>query len=159
MTKQWDINVNGNNHTIKFKRGSFSSNLFIDNEPVNKLKSKNFAIVLIDYPFQIEDKKFNLVVIGNKADLAQDGIYIDSGEKYISVDNAPSWVNGLSIALFVIGLVLNGLIGACISIVGIVLCVKAGLKKNTQSCIIISVITIAIEIILKIIIIRLFMLS
>ncbi|WP_226002109.1 hypothetical protein [Paenibacillus sp. BJ-4] len=50
-----------------------------------RVKSQNAFLNLIDFPIQLTHKAVNVVVIGNKADLAVDGVYIGTNQPYVPV--------------------------------------------------------------------------
>ena len=87
---KWDVSVNGKNHTIEIKRGLCGIFKIIVDGQVEKVRSKSFWIILLDHEIRIEDKVLNLVMIGSKADLAVDGVYLGSGEKYVPVGKTPA---------------------------------------------------------------------
>lgn len=89
---KWDVSVNGKNHTIEIKRGFGALKVVVDGQ-VEKVRSQNFWIMLLDREIRIEDKVLNLVMIGSKADLAVDGVYLGSGKKYAPVKASPQiWI-------------------------------------------------------------------
>ncbi len=109
MKKTWTLNVDGINHTIEYKRNW----LIVDGEKY-KLKSANFFIQMIDYSIHFGDKECRLVVIGNKVDLAVDGVYLGSGQPYEPVGNIPVWVSVLAAISVIFGFLMNSWVGACI---------------------------------------------
>lgn len=89
---KWDVSVNGKNHTIEIKRGFGALKVVVDGQ-VEKVRSQNFWIMLLDREIRIEDKVLNLVMIGSKADLAVDGVFLGSGKKYAPVKASPQiWI-------------------------------------------------------------------
>ncbi|MBQ9990654.1 MAG: hypothetical protein IJP31_06910 [Lachnospiraceae bacterium] len=84
-----------------------------------KVKSKNWYLNMIDYPIQIDGQEIRVVAVGNKVDLAVDGVFLGSGEAYTPLNYMPSGVNvymGIScIGGFVMAGVIGLLIGACFS--------------------------------------------
>ena len=128
MKKTWNIEVNGQKHTIEYK-ASFTVKATLDGEEI-KLKSENWCITLIDYKLPIEDSDVRLVVIGNKANLVINGVYLDSSDKYEPLEKVPGFVNVL-IAISVIGaFFVNGLIGALIAMMFSGLYVRAALSNK-----------------------------
>ena len=89
---KWDVSVNGKNHTIEIKRGFGALKVVVDGQ-IEKVRSQNFWIMLLDREIRIEDKVLNLVMIGSKADLAVDGVFLGSGKKYAPVKASPQiWI-------------------------------------------------------------------
>lgn len=90
---KWDVSVNGKNHTIEIKRGFCGIFKIIVDGQVEKVRSKSFWIILLDHEIRIEDKMLNLVLVGGKADLAVDGVFLGSGKKYAPVKASPQiWI-------------------------------------------------------------------
>ncbi|MCI8416856.1 MAG: hypothetical protein HFI33_05030 [Lachnospiraceae bacterium] len=87
MRKVWNVTVNGTEHKIEYKTG-WGSKLLVDGATY-KLKSQNPFIVLIDCPIVIDGAEIRIVAIGNKVDLAVNGVYQSNQEKYIPVRNVP----------------------------------------------------------------------
>ncbi|WP_231887419.1 hypothetical protein [Paenibacillus jamilae] len=72
---KWNVEDQGTQYTIEYKRG-FNGGKVIVNGSEQKVKSQNVFLNLIDFPIRLKEKAVNVVVIGNKADLAVDGIYL-----------------------------------------------------------------------------------
>lgn len=92
MKKTWSFtDMNGAEHSIVYKNG-FGNKLIVDGT-VYKVKSQNWFINVLDYSIQIAGTDIRLVVLGNKADVAINGVYIGSGEKYVPIQaNTPAYV-------------------------------------------------------------------
>lgn len=93
MAKQWNVTINGISHSIEYKTG-FGSKLIVDGQ-VHKLKSQNWFIVMIDCPITIDGSEIRLVVRGNKADIAVNGVYQSNQEPYVPLKNVAAWANVL----------------------------------------------------------------
>lgn len=133
MKKTWEINVNGTVHKIEYKAG-FGVKVLVNGEKY-KAKSQNIWVNMIDFPIQIDGEEIRVVVIGNKADLAVNGVYVGSGEQYMPLEKMPSSVN-VFIAISVIGgLVLCGWIGMLIGILFSTVYAKKGLQGNKKGLI------------------------
>lgn len=145
---EWNVEVKQTYHTIGYKAGGFSSKLYIDGNEISKLKSQNIALNLIDYPVKIDDKIFNLVVIGNKADLAVDGVFINSEEPYSPIKNIPNWINVMSGIIFIAGFPISGILGGVIGFLGASLCIQKSIKENYNICVLIAIATVILEILL-----------
>lgn len=102
---KWDVSINGKNHTIELKRGLGGILKIIVDGQVKKVRSKSFWIMLLDHEIRIDDKVLNLVLIGIKADLAVDGVYLGSGEKYAPVKaSAHIWMTAfISVVCIIAG--------------------------------------------------------
>lgn len=88
---------NGISHTIERK----GNKVTVDGA-VYKVKSSNWFIQAIDYQILFPGINCNMVVIGNKADLAVNGTYLSSGRQYEPLGNIPAWIWVL-VAVSVIG--------------------------------------------------------
>ena len=80
MTKKWEVTVNGTNNVIEYKAG-FGAKILVNGQAY-KVKSQNWFVMMVDYPITIDDTELRVVVIGNKVDLAVNGVYQGSGEQY-----------------------------------------------------------------------------
>lgn len=127
--KSWTVqSSDGISHTIQYKKG-FRNKLIVDGETY-KLKSSNWCINLIDYSIDFEGAECRLVVMGNKADLAVNGTFLDSKQPYEPLSSIPSWIYVLVGISTIGGLVLFGLIGLCIGLIMSTLYMNLGLKKK-----------------------------
>ena len=109
MNNTWTVNIEGERHTIEYKR----NRLIVDGEKY-KLKSANLFIQMIDYSIHFGDTECRLVVIGNKADLAVNGRYLGSGLLYEPIGNIPVWVTVLATVSAILGFLMNSWVGLCI---------------------------------------------
>lgn len=114
MSKHWNVTINGISHSIEYKTG-FGSKLVVDGQ-VHKLKSQNWFIVLIDCPITIDGSEIRLVVRGNKADIAVNGVYQSNQEKYIPLKNVAAWANVLLGVSCIGGWLLCGMIGLLLGV-------------------------------------------
>lgn len=80
---KWNVELNGVPYEITFvyKPQSKQQILYI-NGNTQILPPASFWNPDIDYSFTIEDHQLNLMTIGNKCDLAVDGVFQDSGKRY-----------------------------------------------------------------------------
>ncbi|WP_348619809.1 hypothetical protein [Paenibacillus polymyxa] len=85
---------------------------------------------LIDFPIRLKEKAVNVVVIGNKADLAVDGVYLGSNQPYVPVSKVPGWSWAFVAVSLVIGLLFSGIFGVCIGILGSMFYVKSSLSMH-----------------------------
>lgn len=132
MKKSWSFtDVNGQEHSIVYKTGFGGMKLIVDGTK-HKLKSQNWFVNVIDYYVRIAGTGINLVAIGNKVDVAIDGVFIGSGEQYVPVQaNTPAWVWVLVGLSSVIGFVLNGVLGILVAVAFATLYINFALAKQT----------------------------
>ena len=156
MKKSWAFtDVNGVEHSIVYKNG-FSNKLIIDGNQY-KVKSQNWFLNVLDYSIEIAGSDIRLVVIGTKADVAINGVYIGSGEKYVPVQaNTPGYVWVLVGISILGGYFVSGLIGMLIGILISTSYVKNALNKNTKAvvglfigCTLIQIVICVIAVVLR----------
>ncbi len=130
MKKSWSFtDVNGQEHKIEYKTG-FSMKLIVDGT-THKLKSQNKFVNVIDYYVRINGTGMNLVAIGNKVDLAIDGVFVGSGEQYVPVQvNTPAWIWVLVGVSVLVGFLMNGVLGMAIAAAFATLYINAALAKQ-----------------------------
>ncbi len=151
MLKTWEVPVDGFTHIISYKKGFLKALKIVDGVEA-PLKSKNAVIQLIDEPIVLGNKIANLTVIGNKIDLAVDGVYLGSKQPYVPINNVPAWVNALPIALFVIGWFFCGILGILLGLLSSFLIISISVSPKYKNpvipCILISVGTIVVQLLL-----------
>lgn len=130
MKKSWNVDVNGTKHTIEYKNNGFGQKIIVDGD-IRKVKSSNWFVVLIDYAIKIGDTTCNLVAVGNKVDLAVNGVFLGSGETYEPVNNAPAWTWVLVGLSCIGGWFFAGLMGIVIGIVFSVQYIQQAIKQKT----------------------------
>lgn len=133
MSMKWSVQADGVNHMIEYKRGK----LLVDGEKY-KVKSSNWFIMLVDYAINFNDTQCRLVVIGNKIDLAVNGVYLGSGQPYEPISNIPAWVSVLAGVSCVLGFALNSWLGICIGVLLGVLYFNIYLKKHNTLAVILT---------------------
>ena len=112
MTKKWEVTVNGTNNVIEYKAG-FGAKILVNGQAY-KVKSQNWWVMMVDYPIMIDDTEIRVVAIGNKVDLAVNGVYQGSGEQYQPLHKTPTMCN-----VFIgISYVRQGLAGKMGNVVG-----------------------------------------
>ena len=131
MKKMWDVNVNGTVHKIGYKR---RGKIMVNGEEY-KAKSMNWWVHMVDYPIRIEDTEIRVVAIGNKVDLAVNGVYLGSGEKYTPLHKMPVMANVFMGISCVGGFLLCGIIGMMIGVLFSILYAKKGLEGNKNALI------------------------
>ncbi len=149
---KWNIEDQGTQYTIEYKRG-FNGGKVIVNGSEQKVKSQNAFLNLIDFPIRLKEKAVNVVVIGNKADLAVDGIYLGSNQPYVPVSKAPGWSWAFVVVSLVIGWLFAGVFGLCLGILGSMFYVKSSLSlhqtinRRVVSCFIVFFIISVVQIV------------
>lgn len=145
---EWTVkDVNGIEHKIGCKLKAGGPQVFVDGNTY-KAKSSNWFVNVIDYAVDLPGTNCHVVMIGKKARLAVNGIYLDNGERYEPVSSVPAWVWVL-VALSVIGGWFFGgilclAIGAALSTIYI----TGALQKNNKKVILAFVAFIVIALIL-----------
>lgn len=116
MKKSWSFtDMYGTEHSIVYKNG-WGLKLIVDGTTY-KLKSQNWFVNVIDYSIMIAGSDIRLVAIGNKVDVAINGVYLGSGEKYVPVQaNTPAWVWVLVGISVIVGIVCNAALGAVVGV-------------------------------------------
>lgn len=116
MKKSWSFtDMYGKEHSIEYKNG-FGLKLIVDGT-VYKLKSQNWFINVIDYSIEIAGTDIRLTAIGNKVDVAVNGVYLGSGKQYVPIQaNTPAWVWVLVGLSAVVGFFLNSLLGILVAV-------------------------------------------
>ena len=130
MKKTWDVNVNGTTHTIQYKTGFGGAKILV-NGVSYKVKSQNWWIVMIDYPVVIDGAELRVVVLGNKANLAVNGVYEGSGEPYVPLHKMPAIANVFIGISCIGGYLLAGWLGVCLGLLFSIFYAKLGLAGKT----------------------------
>lgn len=147
---KWNVEDQGTQYSIEYKR-SLNGGKIIVNGSEQRVKSQNVFLILIDFPIQLSNKAVNVVVIGNKADLAVDGVYLGSKQPYVPVSKIPGWNWAFVTLSLVIGL-FGGFLGLCLGILGSMFYVKSSLSmhqttnRRVVSCLIVFFITSVVQI-------------
>lgn len=147
--KNWSFEANNQKCEVTLVFNNFSGRhkLSINGkEVVLKIPFKaNF--VGLDHEFVFENTPIHLVVLnGNKADLAVNGVYLDSGKPYEPLKKMPGWAWVFIIACMLIPVVaLGGALPFIIGFGGAVINARiASNERSTAQKIAISVITTAV---------------
>ena len=112
MTKKWEVTVNGTNNVIEYKAG-FGAKILVNGQAY-KVKSQNWWVMMVDYPIMIDDTEIRVVAIGNKVDLAVNGVYQGSGEQYQPLHKTPTMCNVFIGISCIAGFLLCGWLGLLI---------------------------------------------
>ncbi|ASR47333.1 hypothetical protein [Paenibacillus kribbensis] len=149
---KWNVEDNGTQYSIEYKR-SLNGGKIIVNGSEQRVKSQNAFLNLIDFPIKLNHKAVNVVVIGNKADLAVDGVYLGSKQPYVPVSKVPGWSWAFVTLSLAIGWLFAGILGVCLGILGSMFYVKSSLsmhqstKRGVVSCFIVFFIISVVQIV------------
>lgn len=131
--KQWEVESNGVKHLIQYKTG-LKKKIIVDDE-THKVKSSNSFINVIDYGIKFGSTECNLVVVGNKADLAVNGTFLGSNKPYEPISNIPAFVWVLVGISVLGGFLLSGILSLVIGLLMSILYLQFGLQKNKSAII------------------------
>lgn len=112
----WNVMIDGKEHKIVFTPGLIKGKRLVDGV-VTLVQNTNWFIRLFDDAFEVDGKILHLTAIGNKIDLAVDGVYLNSKKPYTPIKTVPNWINILSGILLLTGMGFGGLIGLFIGAV------------------------------------------
>lgn len=100
-TKTWTTSVDNTTYNIEFTSKLFKKKLLVNKSPIKLEFSKTFGITR-ETNFHLGNKSATLVNIDKEAYIAIDGIYLDSGKKYITVKTIPHWNFIFLVLVFII---------------------------------------------------------
>ncbi|MEC0184123.1 hypothetical protein P4H61_21790 [Paenibacillus peoriae] len=149
---KWNVEDNGTQYSIEYKRGLNGGKIIV-NGSEQKVKTQNVFLNLIDFPIKLNNKAVNVVVIGNKADLAVDGVYLGSNKPYVPVSKVPGWSWAFVTLSLAIGWLFAGILGICLGIFGSMFYVKSSLSmhqstnRRVVSCLIVFFIISVVQIV------------
>ena len=130
MKNKWNVTIDGNQHEIIYTPGFIKGKRTVDGVGTI-VQNTNWFMRLFDEAFEVDGKTLHLTAIGNKVDLAVDGIYMNSQKPYVPFKTIPSWINILSGALLLSGMATGGLIGLLIGVIfGILLITQSVSPKR-----------------------------
>lgn len=145
MTREWNVTDSmGNVHHITFKAGGFGGAKYMIDNDTYKAKSKNWFVFLADYQISLPGAECNLVVVGNKARLAVNGVYLEDGTQYEPVRNLPAWTNVFVAVSFIFAAITSGVIGALVSVFVSMAMLKLSLNRKYGAAIAVFVIFMAV---------------
>jgi hypothetical protein len=134
--KEWNIEIEGNNYNVVLERSIFlGKNKLYINEMQQELMNIPFQTYKgLDQPIYIGGKECRLVVLGNRADIVIDGLYLDSGKPYKPFEKIPVWTWVFIIASMAIPIInVGGLIPAALGILGSVYCIRIGVSPYMKT--------------------------
>lgn len=133
--RNWNVTTpDGVNHTIQYKAGFGGPKVVVDGTAY-KAKSSNWFINIVDYAINFGSFECRLVVIGNKMDLAINGVYQGSGKPYEPVNNVPSWIWVLVGFSVIGGWFFCGLFGLLLGVIFSSVYIRLALEKKTGALI------------------------
>lgn len=89
-TQSWTTTINNITYNIEYTNKLFKKKLLVNKIPIKLQHSKTLGITR-ETSFNLGTTTAVLVSIDNDSDIAIDGVYLDSGEKYVSVKTMPHW--------------------------------------------------------------------
>ena len=92
MKNKWNVTIDGNQHEIIYTPGFIKGKRTVDGVGTI-VQNTNWFMRLFDEAFEVDGKTLHLTAIGNKVDLAVDGIYMNSQKPYVPFKTVPSWIN------------------------------------------------------------------
>ena len=134
--KVWKINVNGEDHEVAFTPNQWSGKhrLTIDGENIELKKSPFQFLVGTDQPINVAGKECRFVLIGNKADIAVDGTYINNNKPYVPLKRMPWWTWIFIVACIAVPIVsLGGALPIVIALLCSALCVRISVFPNMNT--------------------------
>lgn len=134
--KQWSVDIDGTIYEVAFDRNQWSGKqrLRINGESVLLDRTPFQAFVGLDQGVYLGDKECRFVVIGNKADIVVDGVFIESRKPYLPFNKIPWWVWIFVVACIAIPIVsLGGVIPAALGILGSSYCVRIAVSPEMKT--------------------------
>lgn len=89
-TECWTTTIDSNNYSIKYNSKFLKKELLVNEVPITLQYSNTFGISR-ETIFYLGNTTAIFVSIDNINDIAINGIYLNSGEKYVEVKNMPHW--------------------------------------------------------------------
>ena len=126
MKKEWEVNSRGKKHTIVYETGKIAKATVDGIE--TELRSQTPWLNLIDYQMWVGHEDVRLVVVGKKVDLAVNGTYRESGEKYEPLNPIPRVLNALVFMNAVGGAFMGGVFCGLLGIIFGTFYAKAAVK-------------------------------
>jgi len=134
--QEWNVEIEGQQYEIIYKPNIWSgkNNLTVNGEET-VLKSKGLqALAGIDAPIDVGGKKLQFVRVGQKADIAMDGTYLDSKKEYKPIGKVPWWGWVFAVLTIAIPIVSGG--GAFPAMIGFVAaigCIRVSVQLQMKT--------------------------
>lgn len=126
----WTTTIDNITYNIKYTKTLLKKELLVNNVPIKLQHSKTFGISR-ETVFNLGNKTAILLNIDNDSDLAIDGLYLNSGEKYVEVKNMPLW------NIFFLGLVFliyifshTSICAALFTLIGFYFLIRASIEPS-----------------------------
>jgi hypothetical protein len=134
--KEWSVNVSGKINQISLKSSQWTGKrqIELNGKPVEIPKKPFQAFTGIDFPIKIGDADVRLVLIGNKADIAINGKYLNSGKPYIPLKGIPWWTWIFVIACLAVPIIASGgAFPAVLAVLGIIWCIRVAISPDLKT--------------------------
>ncbi|ALB46904.1 hypothetical protein [Clostridium beijerinckii] len=132
-TQRWIANVDNINYTIEYSKNFLRKSLLVNNIPVKLQSSKTFGVTR-ETTFKLGSKTAILVSIDNNCDIAINGTYLDSGEKYVQVKYMPGWnfiFLGLILLIFILSY--DSLCSALFTLAGFYFIIRVSIEPSLNT--------------------------
>lgn len=129
-TIEWTVNINGKDHKVTFTPNQMSftkHELKVDGRKVQLDFKSMKGKAGLDQKFKIAGKEARFVLIGSRADIAVDGIYVGSGNAYTPIEKFPQWSILFVLACLVLPVIPSGITiiaPIAMALIGMILCIK-----------------------------------
>lgn len=134
--KEWHINIDGKEYSVLLERTMWSGlqKLYI-NGVLQDLKIITFQTLRgLDLPLEIGGKECRLIIVGRKADIVVDEVFLDSGKVYIPFKKLPLWTWIFILASIAIPIVnQGGLVPVIIGAYGAIFCMRIGISPYMKT--------------------------
>ena len=147
--RNWTLTVNGEPHEVGIRFGLFRATVHVDGER-RAAKSKNMFVRVIDEDVSVDGTDIHIIAMGNRVDVAVDGIYLKSGKPYTSLTQIPIWATVMVPVLMAVGLFSFGVLGFALGLLAGVFALHHSVpvagKSRLPLCAVIYVVTFALQI-------------
>lgn len=135
-TQQWSINLGNIPYEITFISNQWSGKhkLTVNGKEVDIQRKPFQAFTGIDQPITIGTKEARFVLIGNKADIAVDGKYLESEKTYVPLKSVTWWAWLFVILCAAIPVVaLGGVVPIVLAIAGAALVLRVSILPDLKT--------------------------
>lgn len=134
--KEWHINIEGKEYSVLLERNMWSGlqKLYV-NGVLQDLKIITFQTLRgLDLPLEIGGKECRLIIVGGKADIVVDEVFLDSGKVYFPFIKLPLWTWIFILASIAIPIVnQGGLVPVIIGAYGAIFCMRIGISPYMKT--------------------------
>jgi hypothetical protein len=131
--KKWTTTIDDITYNIEFTTILFKKKLLVNSLPIKLESSKTFGITR-ETTFNLGDETAILVNIDKEADIAINGVYLDSGKKYITVKYMPNWnfiFLGLILLIFIFSY--DSICAALFTLIGIYFLIRISVEPSFKT--------------------------